>query len=60
MSFHLPHHNGLLTQAEIDSLVYRAKQEYSPGLISFPTIDNRPPSPKGANLTATVYNGSLH
>lgn len=57
MSFHLPHHNGLLTQAEIDSLVYRAKQEYSPGLISFPTIDNRPPSPKGANLTATVYNG---
>ena len=57
MSFHLPHHNGLLTQAEIDSLVYRAKQEYSPGLISFPTIDNRPPSPKGTNLTATVYNG---
>lgn len=45
MSFHLPHHNGLLTQAEIDSLAYRAKQEYSPGLISFPTIDSRPLSP---------------
>jgi len=57
MSFHLPHHNGLLTQEEVDSLVYRAKQEYSPGLISFPTIENRPPSAKGANFTATVYNG---
>ena len=57
MSFHLPHHNGLLTQAEIDSLAYRAKQEYSPGLISFPTIDSRPPSPKGDNFCASVYNG---
>ena len=57
MSFHLPHHNGLFTQAEIDSLVYRAKQEYSPGLISFPTIESRPPSPKGDNFCASVYNG---
>lgn len=57
MSFNLPHHNGLLTQAEIDSLAYRAKQEYSPGLISFPTIDSRPPSPKGDNFCASVYNG---
>ena len=58
MSFHLPHHDGLLTQAEIDSMAYRAKQEYSPGLISFPTIESRPPSPKGANVSATVYDGA--
>ena len=57
MSFHLPHNNGLLTQAEIDSLAYRAKQEYSPGLITFPTLESRPPSPKGNNFCASIYNG---
>ena len=57
MSFHLPHHNGYITQPEIDSLVYRAQQEYSPGLINFPAIGTVAPDPKGANPTPTVYNG---
>ncbi len=36
MSFNLNHHQGYLYDSEINSLVYRAKQEYSPGLINFP------------------------
>ena len=56
MSFNLNHHQGYLYDSEINSLVYRAKQEYSPGLINFPGMNTCPPSKTGKNIHHTVYN----
>ena len=50
MSFNLNHHQGYLYDSEINSLVYRAKQEYSPGLINFPGMNTCPPSKTGKNI----------
>ncbi|MEE0509738.1 MAG: FAD-dependent oxidoreductase [Peptococcaceae bacterium] len=55
MSFDLSHHNGFLTESEIKSLVYRAKQEYAPGLISFPSMGTAAPSKVGMNDMATIF-----
>lgn len=55
MSFDINHHNGFLTESEIDSLAYRAKQEYAPGLISFPSMGNSAPSKTGLNDMATIF-----
>lgn len=56
MSFNLSHHQGIMYDSEINSLVYRAKQEYSPGLINFPGMNTCPPSKTGANIHHTVFN----
>jgi len=55
MSFDLNHHNGFLMDCEIESLVYRAKQEYAPGLINFPAMGTTAPSKTGANDMATIF-----
>ena len=55
MSFDLNHHNGFLQECEIESLVYRAKQEYAPALINFPAMGTTPPEPIGANDMATIF-----
>lgn len=55
MSFNVNHHNGFLTDREINSLVYRAKQEYAPGLINFPSMENTAPSKIGPNNMATIF-----
>ncbi len=39
MTFKLGDNKGHLTQAEVDSMVYRAKQEYGPGIITFPGLN---------------------
>lgn len=41
MTFKLGDHKGHLTQAEIDSMLYRAKQEYAPAMIIFPGMNDR-------------------
>ena len=56
MSFNLNHTKGILYDCEIESLVYRAKQEYSPGLINFPGMNTCPPKKEGSNIHHTVYN----
>lgn len=40
MTFKLGDHKGRLTDAEVESMVYRAKQEIGPGLIYFPGLNN--------------------
>lgn len=39
MTFKLGDNKGHLTQAEVDSMAYRAKQEYGPGIITFPGLN---------------------
>ena len=38
MTFKLGDHKGRLTEAEVNSMLYRAKQEYGPGMIIFPGL----------------------
>ena len=38
MTFKLGDHKGRLTEAEVNSMLYRAKQEYGPGVIIFPGL----------------------
>lgn len=40
MSFKLSDHKGHLTEAEVESMLYRAKQKYGPGLIVFPGLND--------------------
>lgn len=40
MTFHVGDNKGHLTDIEIDHMVYRAKQEYGPGLITFPGLND--------------------
>lgn len=39
MTFKLADGKGRLVQSEVDSMLYRAKQEYGPGLICFPGLN---------------------
>jgi len=55
MSFDVSHHNGLLHDREVDSLIYRAKQEYAPGVISFPSIETEPPLKGSSNASPSIY-----
>ncbi len=41
MTFKLSDHKGHLTQPEIDSMLYRAKQDYGPAMIIFPGMNDR-------------------
>ena len=56
MDFNLNHTRGFLYDCEVESLVHRAKQEYSPGLINFPGMDTVPPKKGGNNFHHSVYN----
>ena len=56
MSFNLNHTRGFMYDSEIQSLVHRAKQEQSPGLINFPGMNTTPPKKNGANIHHSVYN----
>lgn len=40
MTFRLGDNKGHLTAAEVDSMVYRAEQEYGPALITFPGLND--------------------
>ena len=40
ITFKLGDHQGHLTEAEVDSMIYRAKQKYAPALIIFPGLNN--------------------
>lgn len=55
MSFNMNHTRSFLYDCEIKSLVHRAKQEYSPGLINFPGMNTSPAKKGGANIHHSVY-----
>ena len=40
VTFKVGDNHGHLTSAEVDSMAYRAKQEYAPGLITFPGLND--------------------
>lgn len=40
ITFKVGDNHGHLTPAEVDSMAYRAKQEYAPGLITFPGLND--------------------
>lgn len=56
MAFQLKHTTGQLFESEIESLAYRAKQEFGPGLINFPGAITSAPTKAGHNGHICIYN----